>query len=271
MASARRRSRAAPPGGAARRWRRWHGARERAAADPVRRQRPLSRGADRAASPTSPTPARRRGPRRGALLAELGPAALHAALAAVDPATAARLRPSDSQRIARAWEVWRGTGRGLAAWQAEPARAARRGASPRSCSTRRARRCARRSRRRFAAMLAGGRGRRRCAALLALGLDPGAAGDARAWRAGTGRPSARRDHAGGGAASRRAGHRPVHQAPGDLVPAPCAGRRRPARIRSMRGARVWRNFRKENMAEFVEVYSQARVDAPQRAPYACAP
>ncbi len=53
-----------------------------------------------------------------ALLAESGPAALHARLAAADPATAARLRPSDGQRIARAWEVWRGTGQGLAAWQA---------------------------------------------------------------------------------------------------------------------------------------------------------
>jgi tRNA dimethylallyltransferase len=48
------------------------------------------------------------------LLAELGPAALHARL---DPETAARLRPSDSQRIARAFEVLAGTGRGLAAWQ----------------------------------------------------------------------------------------------------------------------------------------------------------
>ena len=51
------------------------------------------------------------------LLAEQGPVALHASLAKVDPATAARLRPSDSQRVARAWEVWRGTGRGLVAWQ----------------------------------------------------------------------------------------------------------------------------------------------------------
>ena len=51
------------------------------------------------------------------LLAEQGPAALHASLAHVDPATAARLNPADSQRIARAWEVWRGTGAGLAAWQ----------------------------------------------------------------------------------------------------------------------------------------------------------
>ena len=52
------------------------------------------------------------------LLREIGPAALHARLADDDPATAARLRPTDSQRVARAWEVWRGTGAGLAAWQA---------------------------------------------------------------------------------------------------------------------------------------------------------
>jgi tRNA dimethylallyltransferase len=55
-----------------------------------------------------------------ALLAALGAEALHGRLAEVDPATAARLRPSDSQRVARAWEVWRGTGRGLAAWQDTP-------------------------------------------------------------------------------------------------------------------------------------------------------
>jgi tRNA dimethylallyltransferase len=53
------------------------------------------------------------------LLAEQGPVALHASLAHVDPATAARLKPEDGQRIARAWEVWRGTGRGLAAWQSQ--------------------------------------------------------------------------------------------------------------------------------------------------------
>jgi tRNA dimethylallyltransferase len=53
------------------------------------------------------------------LLAEQGPASLHASLGKVDPVTAARLKPEDSQRLARAWEVWRGTGRGLAAWQAE--------------------------------------------------------------------------------------------------------------------------------------------------------
>jgi tRNA dimethylallyltransferase len=52
-------------------------------------------------------------------LKAIGPAALHAMLAAVDPTTAARLRPTDSQRVARAWEVWRSSGRGLASWQAD--------------------------------------------------------------------------------------------------------------------------------------------------------
>jgi len=43
--------------------------------------------------------------------------ALHAELARVDPATAARLAPNDSQRIQRALEVWRVSGRPLSAWQ----------------------------------------------------------------------------------------------------------------------------------------------------------
>jgi tRNA dimethylallyltransferase len=51
------------------------------------------------------------------LLKEIGPAALYACLAAADPATAVRLRPTDGQRIARAWEVWIGTGISLAEWQ----------------------------------------------------------------------------------------------------------------------------------------------------------
>jgi tRNA dimethylallyltransferase len=58
------------------------------------------------------------------LLKQLGPPALHARLAAVDPGTAAQLRPTDSQRLARAWEVWRSTGRGLSAWQSLPGEAA---------------------------------------------------------------------------------------------------------------------------------------------------
>ena len=56
-----------------------------------------------------------------ALVAGEGAPALHARLALVDPETAARLRPGDPQRVARAWEVWRGTGRGMAAWHAGPA------------------------------------------------------------------------------------------------------------------------------------------------------
>ncbi|WP_341909591.1 tRNA (adenosine(37)-N6)-dimethylallyltransferase MiaA [Ferrovibrio terrae] len=48
-----------------------------------------------------------------------GPAALHAALAAGDPVTAAQLKAGDSQRLVRAWEVLQATGRGLAAWQAD--------------------------------------------------------------------------------------------------------------------------------------------------------
>ncbi len=51
------------------------------------------------------------------LLAALGSHGLHDRLTAVDPITAAKLRPSDSQRLARAYEVWRGTGCGLAHWQ----------------------------------------------------------------------------------------------------------------------------------------------------------
>ncbi|HVE22101.1 MAG TPA: tRNA (adenosine(37)-N6)-dimethylallyltransferase MiaA [Acidocella sp.] len=50
------------------------------------------------------------------LLAEQGAEAVHARL---DAATAARLKPGDSQRVARAYEVLLGTGRGLASWQVE--------------------------------------------------------------------------------------------------------------------------------------------------------
>jgi tRNA dimethylallyltransferase len=49
--------------------------------------------------------------------AERGLPALHAELARVDPATAARLPPSDAQRTKRALEVWRSSGRPLSTWQ----------------------------------------------------------------------------------------------------------------------------------------------------------
>jgi tRNA dimethylallyltransferase len=98
--------------------------RERALAEMARAACPILTGGsgmyfaaltDGLAAIPDPGPDARAEARR--LLAEQGPAALHASLAQVDPATAARLRPEDSQRIARAWEVWRGTGQGLAAWQ----------------------------------------------------------------------------------------------------------------------------------------------------------
>ncbi len=55
---------------------------------------------------------------------EVPTVALHARLARLDPLSAARLRPSDRQRILRALEVLEATGRPLASWQAEPRRPA---------------------------------------------------------------------------------------------------------------------------------------------------
>jgi tRNA dimethylallyltransferase len=60
---------------------------------------------------------------RGALrawAADRPAAELHARLAGRDPAMAARLRPSDRQRLLRAIEVVEATGRSLLAWQADP-------------------------------------------------------------------------------------------------------------------------------------------------------
>jgi len=53
--------------------------------------------------------------------ASLGWAALHAQLAQVDPVTAARLAPADSQRIQRALEVYRATGRPLSSFHGQRA------------------------------------------------------------------------------------------------------------------------------------------------------
>jgi len=61
--------------------------------------------------------------------AERGWPGMHAQLAQVDPVTAARLAPNDSQRIQRALEVWHASGRPLSSFHAErPAAAA--GAQP---------------------------------------------------------------------------------------------------------------------------------------------
>ena len=48
-----------------------------------------------------------------------GWAALHAELSAVDPAAGARIHATDAQRIQRALEVWRSSGRTISAWQHE--------------------------------------------------------------------------------------------------------------------------------------------------------
>ena len=67
-----------------------------------------------------PTPGEVRDQAR-ALLDDIGVEALHARLADRDPRTASRLRPSDPQRVLRAYEVFEATGRPLADWQNRPA------------------------------------------------------------------------------------------------------------------------------------------------------
>ncbi len=52
---------------------------------------------------------------------ELGGPGFHAELAVRDPGMAERLKPGDSQRLIRAWEVLEATGRSLAEWQADGA------------------------------------------------------------------------------------------------------------------------------------------------------
>lgn len=52
-----------------------------------------------------------------ALYAKLGAAAFHAKLAELDPETASRLMPTDTQRLTRAYEVVRATGLPLPEWQ----------------------------------------------------------------------------------------------------------------------------------------------------------
>lgn len=60
--------------------------------------------------------------RIGEEAAELGWPAMHARMAAVDPAAGLRIKPGDSQRITRALEVWRLTGRPISDWQREGGR-----------------------------------------------------------------------------------------------------------------------------------------------------
>jgi tRNA dimethylallyltransferase len=66
-----------------------------------------------------PTPPEIRDAAR-ALLDDIGVEALHAQLTDRDPVTASKLRPSDPQRVLRAFEVFEATGRPLAEWQDAP-------------------------------------------------------------------------------------------------------------------------------------------------------
>lgn len=122
-----------------------------------------------------PDPGRAARDEARALMEEIGPGAMYARLAEVDPATAARLAPNDRQRIARGWEIWRGTGRGLASLLAGDAGGSgREAAGWRFASMlleppRQDLRAA--IARRFDAMLAAG-ALAEVQALLALGLDP---------------------------------------------------------------------------------------------------
>ncbi len=111
-----------------------------------------------------------------AILGRLGLEGAHRALAERDPATAAMVRPTDTQRLIRAWALLETTGRGLHAWQSVPASSIldRLGLvpvvrvvldAPRSLFHARADA-------RFEAMVAGG-ALEEVAALRARGLDPG--------------------------------------------------------------------------------------------------
>jgi tRNA dimethylallyltransferase len=53
------------------------------------------------------------------LLEKLGGEAFRLELAKRDPESAARLRPSDRQRLVRAWEVVEASGRAISSWQSE--------------------------------------------------------------------------------------------------------------------------------------------------------
>jgi len=69
-----------------------------------------------AALPEVPEAVRRDTRRRHAAL---GNESFHAALAERDPVMAGQLRPSDKQRMLRAWEILESSGRSLAQWQKE--------------------------------------------------------------------------------------------------------------------------------------------------------
>lgn len=103
---------------------------------------------------------------------EEGAPALHAVLAERDPEMAARLQPSDPQRIVRALEVQEATGLSLARWQERPGDPALKIEDGRAFVVSRDREeLRRRCDARFDAMIAAG-AVEEVRALLGLGLDP---------------------------------------------------------------------------------------------------
>jgi tRNA dimethylallyltransferase len=73
-------------------------------------------------APTPPIPAETRKAAR-TRHSELGAAAFHERLRALDPEAASRLHPGDTQRVLRAYEVAAATGRTLGNWQRDQAKA----------------------------------------------------------------------------------------------------------------------------------------------------
>jgi tRNA dimethylallyltransferase len=119
--------------------------------------------------PSIPQEIRNRWRRRAT---EEGAPALHTVLAARDPEMAARLRPSDPQRVVRALEVLEATGLSLARWQEKPGEPAVRLKDVHAVVVSREREdLRRRCDVRFDAMLAAG-AVEEVGALLQLGLDP---------------------------------------------------------------------------------------------------
>ncbi len=122
-------------------------------------------------SPIPPVPEEIRARWRSRASAE-GASVLHAILRERDPEMAARLRPSDPQRLVRALEVLEATGVSLARWQETPGEPVIPGAEGRAFVVARERQDVRqRCDARFEAMMAAG-AVDEVRALLELGLDP---------------------------------------------------------------------------------------------------
>ena len=169
-----------------------------------------------------PIPAEIRAAVRARLAAE-GPVALHNELARRDPLMAARVKPGDRTRIARALEVFETTGRSLADWHREgmpailePERAVKIFLAPERDELHR------RIDARFDAMLRRRRARRGARARCARPRSA-AAGDEGAWGAVAAAAFARGDHARRSRGGRQAGHKALHQAAAHLVSPPDAG------------------------------------------------